>query len=117
MCCNAQSGFPENHSCESVIINVCDDWCTEMEGNSVVAPNLNLGRAFKTIDRRLLMKLRANGVEGIVQKWLASYLSCQYQQVKYKNEIPVSLLTEHVVPQGAVLGPLLFCICINDIVL
>lgn len=78
---------------------------------------LDLKRAFETINRELLLsKLEEIGLRNNVLNWFKSYLSNRSQRVKYKNSISKELQIEHGVPQGTILGPILFVLYINNIV-
>ena len=77
---------------------------------------MDLQRAFETIDRDILVqKLRRYGIEGVELEWFKGYLSKRTQYTKVANEISGSIEVRLGVPQGAVLGTLLFIICINDL--
>lgn len=112
-----QSGFRTNHSCETSINYLINDWKKSMEnGEKVVVLSLDLKRAFETIDRnRMLLKLQSIGVTDKELKWFTNYLKARRQQTKYKYEMSNECDVPIGLPQGTSLSVVLFIIYIDNI--
>lgn len=105
-----QSGFRHNHSCETVLVNICNTFVKCLDkGNFVLAVFLDLKRAFETVDRNMLMrKLHEYVIRGTVYNWFKSYLTNRTQTVNFKNVTSNEMFVNFGVPQGTVLGPYCF---------
>lgn len=113
-----QSGFRAKHSCETTLQWVISSWKRVIgEGKMIGVIFLDLKRAFEVVDREILIrKLEGFGLKGTVLSWFKSYLENRTQRVKFNGKLSNAIRVELGVPQGSVLGPLLFLMYINDIV-
>ena len=113
-----QFGFRKAKNTTQAIFKLTTDMLhTFNEKSYTVALFLDLSKAFDTISREMLVhKLSLYGFRGVTNSFLSSYLSERKQYVNIGNYKSSTESINYGVPQGSVLGPLLFNIYINDIV-
>jgi hypothetical protein len=113
----SQYGFRNGHSTETASLELIDRILTEMDsGNVPLCIFLDLSKAFDTLDHNILLhKLHYYGIKNTASNLLSSYLTNRQQYVDLDGTESDTLKISTGVPQGSILGPLLFIIYMNDI--
>ena len=112
-----QSGFRPIDSCINQLLSITHEICQSFDGNlEVRAVFLDISKAFDKIwHKGLISKLKQNGKSNKILNIITDFISFRKQRVVLNGQAPPWVSIEASVPQGSILGPLLFLIYINGL--
>ena len=112
-----QFGFRKGHSLKHAILHLVEQTNQSFEKNEfTLGVFVDLSKAFDTVDHQVLLKkLEYYGIAGNNLRWFENYLKDRQQFVSFEHNSTKKVTVTCGIPQGCILGPLLFLLYVNDL--